>query len=393
MSLEASALPAPIDQPMDAAARTGAVSLGVVAFLTTGVMPILLGGLSDMHRITVPQIGLAATSEALAMGLVAGLAGLFIKPRRLRSIGLIAVPMLAALDVLMPHATGVGVILVRALSGVLEGVLLWMLVGGMIVRTAAPARWFGILFMAATSLQLLLSAILETLIFPAFGLDGGFYFLGAIRLLGIFAVLLAPNGYDPLPHEAEHSAANPPPRGWIALAAALLFIAAGACVSVFLVPLAHEAGLDFGVAHLAQSSLIAAQIPGSALATVVVVRLRYLPVFLGGSIIVLLAWLVYAFDAPAWLFIAATATLGFINIFLNPFLMPMIIEADPSRRAAVQAGAVQLLGLAFGPLLASCVVNAESPRTVLILAVGLLLTSVAIMGGLRVTTANHRKPI
>ena len=44
---------------------------------------------------------------------------------------------------------------------------------------------------------------------------------------------------------------------------------------------------------------------------------------------------------PGWLFIAANAFAGLTSLFLAPFLVPFTIEADPSRRAALQSGAAQ----------------------------------------------------
>ena len=64
---------------------------------------------------------------------------------------------------------------------------------------------------------------------------------------------------------------------------------------------------------------------------------------------------------------------GFFGIFVTPFLVPMTIDADPSRRAAVQSGAAQLLGGAFGPLVASRVVDDAHSRGVLYLGVALAL--------------------
>ena len=66
-----------------------------------------------------------------------------------------------------------------------------------------------------------------------------------------------------------------------------------------------------------------------------------------------MVWWLFGQHIPAWLFVAANAVGGFTGLFLSPFLVPMTIEADPSRRAAVQSGAAQLIGGAMGPLLAS----------------------------------------
>jgi len=63
----------------------------------------------------------------------------------------------------------------------------------------------------------------------------------------------------------------------------------------------------------------------------------------------------------------------------------MTIEADPSRRAAVQSGAAQLLGGAFGPLVASMAVDDTHARGVLYLGAVLVLSGMAIITWLRFT--------
>ena len=45
--------------------------------------------------------------------------------------------------------------------------------------------------------------------------------------------------------------------------------------------------------------------------------------------------------------------LGFVWLFATPFLVPMTIEADPTRRAALLIGGAQLVGGSLGPLFAS----------------------------------------
>lgn len=374
-----------VEKTMSGTAIGAAIALGVVAFLMAGVMPLLLGALNDAHTITVKQIGLAAMSEALATGTTAALAGFFLQARRLRLLATIAILVLVGLDFSMPHVSGNGVILVRALSGIPEGLLIWMLIGGMIARTGTPARWYGAFFLSVTITQLLLTTFLGVVVLPRFGVAGTFYVFAGLRLLGLIAVFLAPNEYGPLPSTGTHDSLVPPPRGWLALLAALIFIAGGASVSIFLVPLAHQAGLDFRTAHIAQSCLIAAQIPGSALATFMAARLRHMRVFAVGGVVTLCAFAAYGLGPSAWVFIGATATLGFIGIFMNPFLMPMSIEADPSRRAAVQGGAAELLGLAAGPLLASRVVSEHDVHGALLLGGCLIVLGVFIMAMLHFT--------
>ena len=82
------------------------------------------------------------------------------------------------------------------------------------------------------------------------------------------------------------------------------------------------------------------------------------------------------------MFIAASALFGFVLLFIGPFFVPMAIEADPSRRTAVQVGAAQLFGGALGPLLAALSVSDSNSRGVLLLGGGLVVSGVTLVAWL-----------
>src|SRR5689334_24243282 len=66
------------------------IALGVVSLLLAGVLPELLGALADEHRISVSGIGLAATFEAVSMGLTPATARTWVPASRLMLAGDIA---------------------------------------------------------------------------------------------------------------------------------------------------------------------------------------------------------------------------------------------------------------------------------------------------------------
>ena len=127
---------------------------------------------------------------------------------------------------------------------------------------------------------------------------------------------------------------------------------------------------------------MAAQILGSALATALAGRVHYFIILVISSLVSLASWAVLMFWPPAWLFIVASMAIGFVGLLAAPFQAPMLIEADPTRRAAVQAGGVSLLGGALGPFLASRVVGEHDVHPVLVLAAGLLIAGLSVFGGL-----------
>jgi hypothetical protein len=279
--------------------------------------------------------------------------------------------------------------MLRMLAGVAEGTLLWITVG-MIARTETPERWAGIFFIASTAAQLVLALAFAFVAIPRFGADGGFAVLGATTLLGIAGVIACPKRYGPLPGGDSAAAGAPPLRGWIALFATLIYVAAGGAVGIYLQPLAHEAGLTADVARTALWTSLAAQIAGAVAATAAAGKVRYFSAFLFGTAVFLGTWTVFAFRTPAWAFIAANTAAGFATVFIAPFLVPMTIEADPSRRAALQSAGAQLLAGALGPLAAARIVSDNDVHGALALGAIFLLSGMLVISALHLFAVRDR---
>jgi len=375
---------------LSAVETAGALGVGVNSLLVLGVVPVLLGALVDEHRLTAPDIGLVATVEVLAMGIATALAGILIKPARLRAIGLFGTLALAAADYATASASGLGVFALRGAAGAIEGILLWITVA-MISRTATPERWAGVFFTAQTLSQLLLAIAFAVWVLPAGGSNGGFLALTVCALAGAPAALIGPNRLADL-NPGEAIAGPPPLRGWIALLGTFIYVGGSGAVGVYLQPLAHEAGLDANVARTALWVSLAAQVTGSAAAVAMAGRIRWFTVFLITSATYLVGWWLLGQRIPGWLFVAANAAGGLTGLFLAPFLVPMTIEADPSRRAAVQSGAAQLLGGAMGPLIASRLVSDADVHGSLWLGAGLTMTGLAVVAWLHLTHLREPAP-
>lgn len=363
------------------------ILLGVLALSIIGVAPALLGALVDEHRLSESGLGLTAMLELLCMGVTTGLAGAFLKPERLRVIGLIGSLLLAVADVATIRAKGGGVLLIRGLAGAPEGLLLWITVG-MIARSDTPERVAGIFFTAQVVVQLALAALLTAAVLPHLGADGGFAALGLTTLTGMAASMVIPRRFGPLT-QAAGTTGPPPPRGLVALLGTMLFVAANGAVSVYLQPLAHQAGLGSDVARTALTCSLAAQILGGLLATVLAGKVRYFAVFLGVGLGFLAIWLVYSIHPVAFLFIGATMLSGLLALLVGPFLVPMTIEADPSRRAAMQSAGAQLFGGALGPLCAAFVVSDRNVHSVLVLGAGLLAAGLLVIASLHFTSTRQ----
>lgn len=364
-------------------AAAACLAVGVNGLMVAGVLPILLGTLADEHRLAAAGIGQAATTELLTMGLVTAAFGMIKRPGRVRLIALAASIGLAAADLATMAASDAGVLAARSAAGAMEGILLWISVS-MIARTVTPERWAGVFFTAQTVAQLALAVAMALWLIPHWGANGGYGAMALVSLIAATPILVLPDSFAPLVADTGQGGA-PPLRGWAALIATVIYVSAAGAVSVYLVPLAHQSGLSSGVARTAQWVNLAAQVAGGVAATAMAGRVRYFTVFLAASAIYLTAWFLVSRTLPAVPFVGVFAATGFAGLLIGAFLTPMTIDADPSRRAAMQGGAAQLLGGALGPLLASWAVSSRDAHGVLALGAALMVTGLTAIAGLRFT--------
>lgn len=359
-----------------------ALGLGAIALLITGLMPLLLGALVSEHRLSASGIGQTAMLELLSMGLTTALAGLWLKPERLKLIGALATLWLLAADLITTQMSGTGIFAARFAAGLAEGILLWIAIA-MIARTETPERWSAIFVTATTLAQMILAPILTSFVLPRFGASGGYVTLALVSASGFgFAWFVSPR-YAPLV-KPEGEGGMPPLRGWMALLATLVFVACFGAVGVYTQPIAQQIGLSAEVAGLAISASLLGQVIGGSTAAALAGRVHYLPVFAVGALLFLGIWTVWALPVSGWVFIASDGVAGFLYMLMLPFLVPMAIEADPSRRAAVLSGAAQVLAGAMGPLASSFVVSDGNTHGALYLGGALIVSGTAMMGGLHV---------
>lgn len=369
--------------PFSPIETTGAIGMGVVALLMAGMMALLLSALAEEHRLSAAGIGQAAMLEALTTGLTTGLAGIFLKPMRLKLIGVIAAFAAVLVDLATSRAAGPWVFAARALGGVPEGLLLWIAIG-LISRTKTPERWAAVLFTGLGVSQLVFATLMSTVFLPRYGAAGGYVAVAAATLLAVPFALIGPSRLGHIQGAGEAPTGAPPPKGWLALGGTLAFAASLTCVGVYIVPLAVQAGIGLPTARFSISVGLACQIAGAAIATALAGHIRWIHVFWGSGLIFLVTWLIIAGHPPAWLFLGLTGLSALGGSMAAPFLVPMTVEADPSRRAAMQSGTIQLLAGALGPLAGSFAVKGHDLHGVLLLA------AVMQMIGLAVATGLHR---
>jgi hypothetical protein len=336
------AAPAWVGAPPSVTQSVAVMFVGVVGILIAGLQPLLLGALGQENRLSAAQLGHAATAELLVMGLAAALAGAWVKPERLKLIGLACGLALAAANLATLGVRGEGITLARAAAGAPEGLMLWMIIS-LISRAPRPERWSGIYLTVQTLAQLLLASALTAWVLGRYGANGGFVALAGFGALAALASLAVPDRYAALAHSTETRGLSPP-AGWASLAACFLFLAFIVGVWVYAEPLSHQSGHGPQVAGAAVSVSLGFQVLGGGAATLLAGRIRWFwaIVVCGALDFALLALFWSLPGAPV--FLAASAAFGFLWLFVMPFLAPMTIEADPSRHAAVLLGGANLLG-------------------------------------------------
>ncbi len=354
--------------------------LGVTAIMIAGLQPLLLGTLAHEGRLTANQLGQAATAELLAMGLAAFVSGAALKPAQLKLIGIAASLILAAIDFATPFVAGDTITLMRGLAGLPSGVLMWITIA-LIARTPTPERWSGVYLTVQTLAQFVVATILSATIVPSFGSDGGWFALGCLCVVTAVVALAVPTQYAPLP-KTESNSSLPGLRGWIALVAAFLYSAFTIGVWVYAEPLSKQAGHDPGVTGAAVSISLACQVAGGTAATLLAGRVNWLWTTLIAAVINV-GLLIGFYNLPdAQTFLILSGAFGFLWIFILPFLVPMVIEADPTRRAAVLIGGAQVLGGSFGPFFASLLVSDTDARGAILFGGACLVIAVVLAFGL-----------
>jgi hypothetical protein len=370
-----------IGEPPSLSQRLAVFWVGLVGVLFPGVGPLLLGGMEAAGRLTAAQLGQAGMAELVAMGIGAAVIGPLFGERRLRLAAVSCGLLLAVLDLVTTRVSGNPLILVRALAGLPAGAMIW-LITGMIVRSPRPERWSGLYLTIQTLVQLGVVTAIGAFVVGRHGPDGGFVVLAVLTLSSAVVGLASPGIYAPLVETEDNPKGLPSPRGWIALAAVFCFQAFILAVWIYAEPLSRQAGHPVSVASAAFAISLAAQVVGGAAATALAGRLSWFWSLMAAVALAIGALLVMASLPSAFVFLMASGVFGFVWLFASPFLTPLAIEADPSRRAALLGPGASLLGCGAGPLLASFIVTGADVRPAVWLGVILAVVTMMIVAGL-----------
>lgn len=372
----------PSTPPFSLRQTSAALLVGSVALLMLGLQPILLGEMVARRIITLEGVGIVAMGEIIMLGLGVVLGDTALPLSRYRLILVTAAAAVAALDIATCYGTGDGSLAtLRAAAGLAEGVLVWVTTN-IIVRSSKPDRLAAVFIVVQTLSQAGIAALLAMLVVPLAGWQGGFVLVGAISLLVCLLAGLLPAELKPL-HSGDTHGVRWSLITTLPLLVAFLQMAAIGSLWAYLEPLGRSVGFDDRGAQTLISAVLVAQVLGGALAIYAVRRLGAKITLTGGAL--LLATVAFAVhqlpSGSLATFSVLLALFGFTWLFIMPFQIGLAFIVDPSGRIAVLIPAMQLLGSAIGPLIASfTVVGGETAPVTLVsstfavIAVALLLT-------------------
>ncbi|WP_320533929.1 MFS transporter [Robbsia andropogonis] len=368
--------------------------LGSIAVLIVGVQPILLGALVDAHRLMLDDVGVMAMGEIITLGIGATIGGV-LPLRHFRFIAILSAMLCAVADVATPLATSaMGLIGARALAGLAEGILLWTSTC-IIVRTTAPSRIAGVFMVVQTLAQAGVAMLLANFALPRAGWAGGFYSLAILSTFAAFLALSQPAGLEPLRRTGNDAAR----RSWtlgnaFPLAVVFLEQATIGALWAYFDPLGQAIGLNAQASQTMVSLVLVAQLFGGGLGALAVNRISPLPgLTLSCMLLTGVALGIQALGyGESTRFMLLAMLLGFVWVFSFPFQIELCFKADPTGNVATMVPAAQLLGSAFGPLIASFVIVGDDarPATQISLIFGVLAITL-LLTGWRLTTRAWRR--
>jgi MFS family permease len=362
-----------------------ALWIGSVGLLILGLQPVLLGALFDEHRINLDQLGLVATAEIIAIGVGSAVATMLFSTRHLRVKSSILLVALAALNTAMSSAeTPNAILIVRTLAGVVEGGMVAVSIE-LIARSRHAERIGGVFVALQTLAQCALvfglgKWVIHATDAGATGSNAGFLVLAIVSLVSVAAALLGPGEYGELPKQKGSMDGVLTLRSMLALLGIFAFFMFVGAIWAFLEPLGGQNGIDSQTVAFMVSASLAAQVLGALAATWLQAHIGYRAAILACSLLGLAASVVLGIGPTLAQFWGAVLVIGFIWMFIIPFMIGQTIDADSSRSTALLIPAAQLFGAALGPLAASTLVVGDDARAVPMFSVGAVIASLMLFG-------------
>lgn len=382
-----------MSSPVSRKHLSAALALGSIAVLMVGLQPLLLGELLAQNRLSLEGVGLVAMGEIVSLGLGVVLGDLLRSMFSLRLITVVAILAASGMDLVTASATGDGALaMTRALAGLAEGLMLWGAVN-LIVQGPAPDRVAGVFMVVQTLGQALVAAVLAYWILPIQNASYGFVFLGALTAASLLLVRWQPIRLA----NQEEKRADDAGFAWslkhlLLLGLVFMQLSAIGGLWAYLEPLSKYVGLDAQNAQFLISGTLLMQVLGGCLGILLVRRVSDFSLLAVAAILLssIAFGMYFSADLGVSVFLVLCGSFGLVWLMLTPFQVRIALQIDPSGRIAALVPGMQLLGCAFGPLIASQWVVGENAEYVLLVSAVFSLIALTLVGLLRQCPASRR---
>lgn len=354
----------------------GAMLVGTAALMILGIQPVLLGALTEEHRLSVVALGRLAMVEnlALAASSAVGVRLMVGRGIRVRTAAICLALALTDFAVYLADST-LSLYGLRAVAGLLEGLMLGATVR-VLIYAQHPDRVNAVFLAVQTVPQMLAAYLLPVFLVPRWGSNVGFALLG---MLGLISVGGARYFLAPVPTLTRPAPATPLTAGsTLGLLAVVVQSAGIGGAWSYFEQVGAEHAFDAHTIGLAVSASLAFQIGGAFFVAWVGWRAPARIVLPIG--IVIQAGIVLGVTRttdPAW-YTAAACAFGLLWLGLQPYQVRQLIRLDPSRRIALLILPLTLAGLSLGPLAVSSFVEGEHVSAAVRIAAVLLLVGAAL---------------
>ncbi len=227
-----------------------------------------------------------------------------------------------------PH----GIVAIRAASGLGNGMLIWLLVN-LLARSQAPTRLLAIFVTANTSLVFILSMALTTYAIPQFGAMAGYGLLMVLDVLLLLIVPFLPREFAAL--QVGEAGRRVPPTGVLALGAVMLHLTGAMAFWVYSIQIGIQSGIPAATMQIIVGAATGVQIVAGLLAIALASKLTGVQAVLGTVAIALISLGATAAGGGVALWSLSLFVFAFSWTFGPAFHIALLIQADPSRRAAV----------------------------------------------------------
>jgi DHA1 family inner membrane transport protein len=361
-------------RPTATATVIAGLFLGTVAFMITGIQPVLLGSLAEEGRLSEAALGRVAWLEVLALALASAIGPKLLRfgsARRTIAAACFALALANAV-VYVSHDTRL-LILSRLIAGLMEGLLL-ATTNIAITRATHPERLSALFLMVSAIPQVAASYLLPAMIMPRFGADSGFGILFLLAVAGIgFAFLIGNEIQDAPPRK---------PTGQVWTPAVLIGL-----LGVILQNAGNGAGWEYQ-ARVGENLHFSGHVVGTAIAADLIFQIAgtfavaWIAWRLPFRIVLLLSCVIQAailiamsrVHAP-YAYISVCAIFGMMWLGVNPFQVSLLVDLDKTRQAALLLASLQLVGFGTGPLICSFFVRPGNLEGAFWCAAGLVMAS------------------